>query len=90
MEDALIDWDDATNPDSNSAHVAEHGLTPEEVESVLRDPRATHDVSGSSGRPLVFGTTHTGRFIVVVYEVLNPDDPLILRPITAYEVPEPA
>jgi hypothetical protein len=90
MEDALIDRDDATNPDGNSAHVAEHGLTQEEVESVLRDPYSSHDVSGTSGRPLAFGTTNIGRFIVVVYEVLNPDDPLILRPITAYEVPEPA
>ena len=60
------------------------------MESVLRDPGASHDVSGSIGRPVVFGTTNTGRFIVVVYEVLNPDDPLILRPVTAYEVPEPA
>jgi uncharacterized DUF497 family protein len=89
MEDALIDWDDASDPDGNAAHIAEHGLTPDEVESVLRDPRASHDVSGSSGRPIAFGATHTGRFIAVVYEVLNLDDPLILRPITAYEVPEP-
>lgn len=90
MEDALVDWDDAADPDGNTAHVAEHGLTPAEVESVLLDPRASHDVSGSTGRPLVFGTTNAGRFIVVVYEVLNPDDPLILRPITAYDVPEPS
>lgn len=90
MEDALVDWDDPTDPDGNVGHVAEHGLTQDEVESVLRDPGASHDVSGSSGRPVVFGTTNTGRFIVVVYEVLNPDDPLILRPVTAYEVPEPA
>ena len=90
MEDALVDWDDAADPNGNAAHVAEHGLSQDEVEFVLRDPNASHDVSGSSGRPVVFGTTNTGRFIVVVYEVLNPDDPLILRPITAYEVPEPA
>jgi uncharacterized DUF497 family protein len=89
IEDALVDWDEASDPAGNSAHIAEHGLTPEEVESVLHDPRASHDVSGSSGLPAVFGTTHTGRFIIVVYEVLNPDDPLIIRPITAYDVPEP-
>lgn len=89
MEDALVDWDDATDPDGNAAHIAEHGLNQEEVESVLRDPHASHDVSGSSGRPIAFGSTLTGRFIAVVYEVLNPDDPLILRPITAYEVPDP-
>jgi len=90
MEDALVDWDDPTDPDGNVAHIAEHGLTPEEVESVLLDPNATHDVSGSTGRPVAFGTTTTGRFIAVVYDVLNLDDPLIVRPITAYDVPEPA
>jgi hypothetical protein len=56
---------------------------------VLRDPNASHDVSGSTGRPVVFGSTNTGRYIVVVYEVLSADDPLIVRPITAYDVPEP-
>ncbi|HJZ90666.1 MAG TPA: hypothetical protein VKE40_07305 [Gemmataceae bacterium] len=76
MEHALVDWDDASDPDGNTAHIAEHGLTPEEVESVILDPNASHDVSGSTGRPVVFGTTTTGRFIAVVYEVLNLDDPL--------------
>ena len=90
MDHALIDWDDAGDTDGNTAHIGENGLTPEEVESVLRDPNASHDVSGSTGRPVAFGMTHTGRFIAVVYEVLNPDDPLILRPITAYDVPEPS
>jgi len=90
MENALVDWDDADDLDGNTAHIAEHGLTPDEVEFVLRSPQASHDASGSSGRPMAFGTTATGRFIAVVYEVLNPDDPLIIRPIAAYEVPEPA
>jgi hypothetical protein len=90
MEDALVDWDDPGDSDGNTAHVGEHGLTPDEVESVLLDPRASHDTSGSTGRPVAFGTTDTGRFIVVVYEVLNLDDPLVLRPITAYDVPGPS
>ena len=90
MENALVDWDDPSDPDGNTSHIAEHGLTPDEVDFVLLDPRASHDVSGSSGRPVVFGSTNTGRYIVVVYEVLNPDDPLIVRPITAYDVPEPS
>jgi uncharacterized DUF497 family protein len=90
MENALVDWDDPTDPDGNTAHIAEHGLSPEEVESVLLDPNASHDASASTGRPMDFGVTHTGRFVAVVYEVLNPDDPLIVRPVTAYDVPEPA
>jgi uncharacterized DUF497 family protein len=87
---ALIDWDDPNDESSNTAHIAEHGLTPEEVESALFDDKTTFDVSDSSGRPIAFGKTVTGRFIAVVFEVLNPADPLILRPITAYDVPEPS
>jgi uncharacterized DUF497 family protein len=89
LRDALIDWDDPDDEGSNTAHIAEHDLTPEEVESALLDENTTFDVSDSSGRPIAFGTTGTGRFIAVVFEVLNVADPLIIRPITAYEVPEP-
>jgi uncharacterized DUF497 family protein len=89
LRDALIDWDEADDEGSNTAHIAEHGLTPEEVESALFDEHTTFDVSDSSGRPIAFGRTVTGRFIAIVFEVLNPADPLILRPITAYDVPEP-
>ena len=89
LRDALVDWDEPEDEGSNTAHVAEHGLTPEEVESVLFNENTTFDVSDSSGRPLAFGSTVTGRFVVVVFEVLNPADPLIIRPITAYDVPEP-
>ena len=89
LRDALIDWDDPGDEGSNTAHIGEHGLTPEEVEHALLDEQTTFDVSDSSGRPIAFGVTGTGRFIAVVFEVLNPADPLVLRPITAYEVPEP-
>jgi hypothetical protein len=64
-------------------------LTPEEVESALYDEATTFDLSDSSGRPIAFGNTTTGRFVAIVFEVLNPADPLIIRPITAYDVPEP-
>lgn len=89
LKDALIDWDEPTDEGSNTAHIAEHGLTPEEVESALFEESTTFDISNSSGRPMAFGGTVTGRFIVVVFEVLNLTDPLVLRPITAYDVPEP-
>jgi hypothetical protein len=55
----------------------------------LVEQGATFDVSHSSGRPIAFGSTGTGRFIAIVFEVLSPADPLIIRPITAYDVPEP-
>jgi uncharacterized DUF497 family protein len=89
LRDALTDWDEPDDADGNTAHIAEHGLTPDEVESALFDEQTTFDVSDSSGRPIAFGVTNTGRFIVVVFEVLNVADPLVIRPITAYDVPEP-
>jgi hypothetical protein len=89
LRDALIDWDDPADEGSNTAHIAEHGLTPEEVESALFDENATFDVSDSSGVPIAFGTTVAGRFIAIVFDVLNVADPLIIRPITAYDVPRP-
>lgn len=88
LRDALVDRDEPGDKGSNTAHVAEHGLTPEEVEAALFDESTMFDVSDSSGRPIAFGSTGTGRFIAVVFDVLNPADPLILRPITAYDVPE--
>ena len=89
LRDALVDWDEPTDEGGNTAHVAKHGMTPEEVESVLFAEDTTFEVSDSSGRPVAFSTTETGRFVVVVFKVLNPADPLVIRPITAYEVPEP-
>lgn len=89
LRDALLDWDEPNDDGGNTAHIAEHGLTPEEVESALSDEKTTFDLSGSSGRPIAFGNTNTGRFIAVVFEVLNLADPLVIRPITAYDVPEP-
>jgi uncharacterized DUF497 family protein len=88
LRDALIDWDEPNDEGSNTAHIGEHGLTPEEVEFALFDEHTTFDVSDSSGRPIAFGKTGTGRFIAVVFDVLNLAEPLVLRPITAYEVPE--
>ena len=89
LRDALVDWDEPGDEGSNTDHVAKHGLTPEEVEHALFDEDTTFDLSDSSGRPIAFGSTGTGRFIAVVFEVLNLADPPVIRPITAYDVPEP-
>src|SRR5579863_8921889 len=65
LRDALIDWDEPDDQEGNTCHVAEHGLTSDEVDSVLFDENTTFDLSGSSGRPIAFGMTSTGRFIAV-------------------------
>jgi uncharacterized DUF497 family protein len=84
MSDVLFIWDLEDDPDGNVHHVAEHGLTIEEVESVFRDPASQTEISRSSGYPITFGTTHTGRFVAVVWEEIE-KDPRCVRPITAYE-----
>ncbi len=71
-------------PDGNLEHIAEHDLTPEDVEAVLFDP-VGHDRSRSSGLPIVFGFTSDGRYIAVVYEQI---DASTVYPVTAYEVEE--
>ncbi len=68
--------------DGNIEHIAQHGLTPEEVEEIMLDPEHT-SVSRSSGRPIVFGYTNTGKYIAVVYEQIDADT---VYPITAYEI----
>jgi len=69
-------------PDGNIAHLAEHGILPEEAMEVLMEPVAM-DVSRTSGRPIAFGITSTGRKLAVVYENI---DRITVYPITAYEV----
>lgn len=82
----IVVWDLENEADGNVQHIAEHGLTVEEVESVLLDLNNPTDASASTGRPITFGWTNTGRHIAVVWEKAD-DDPLMIYPITAYETP---
>lgn len=65
----MIAWDDEDDEGGNVRHIATADLTPAEVEDVLYDPASLPDASRSTGRPVLFGRTSTGKFIVVVYEV---------------------
>ena len=64
-------------------HLADHGVTPEDFEEIVKYPNA-RGLSRSSGRPCCWGETRAGRSLICVYEKL--DDVTIL-PITAYETP---
>jgi len=86
MNIVSILWDLDDEPDGNVQHVGEHGLTKEEVDSVLLNPNNEVDESHSSGLPVTFGFTETGRHIIVVWENVL-DDPKTVYPITAYDVP---
>jgi uncharacterized DUF497 family protein len=80
--DAVV-WDLDDDPEGNVVHCAEHGVTKDEIEEVLQNATDA-DVSRSSGRPVVFGDTNSGRHLMVVYEVIDAET---VYPITAYEVP---
>lgn len=86
--DAQIVWDLEDDPGGNVCHLAEHGVTVDVADSVLRDPRSRSARSRRTGRPQVLGWTHTGKYITVIWEEAR-DDPRMIYPITAYEVPPP-
>jgi uncharacterized DUF497 family protein len=69
--------------DETIEHLAEHGVSPEDFQEVVRDPEEIGE-SRSSGRPCCWGETPDGRYLLCVFEKL--DDSTIL-PITAFEVP---
>jgi hypothetical protein len=76
-------WDDDA-AEGNVAHIAEHDLTPQDVEhafvNVIR-----HTTSRSSGRPALFGLTPDDRVICVVYEEISAG---LIYVFTAYETEE--
>jgi uncharacterized DUF497 family protein len=78
-------WDDPDDPKGNVQHIAEHGLTIDEVEFVLDNP-TSEATSESSGRPCSFGYTPAGEYIIVIYEAIDADT---AYPVTAYHVSEP-
>jgi uncharacterized DUF497 family protein len=82
----IIIWDLDDDPEGNVSHIAEHGITQEEVEDVLGDPNNDTVASHTSDRPITFGWTRTGKHIAVVWEEAG-EDPRMVYPITAYETP---
>lgn len=81
-----IIWDPEDDPDGNVCHIREGGVTEEEVDEIVSDPESwlTLERSRSSGYPILFGETGTGRRLAVVFQFIDEDPPLIY-PITAYE-----
>jgi hypothetical protein len=73
-------WND--EPGGNVEHIAEHGLTPDDVEAVICNP-LEESTSRSSGLPIATGYPLDGRLVVVVYEKI---DDITVYPVTAFEV----
>jgi len=80
--DSIV-WDLDDDPDGNVQHCAEHSVTKEEVEGIFLNA-TDGDISRSSGRPVLFGDTSTGRHLMVVYDEIDADT---VYPVTAYDVP---
>lgn len=63
-------------------YIAQHGVTVDEFEEVVlasKQVKASH----SSGRPIVFGPTSTGKYLACVLECI---DLAQVVPVTAYEI----
>ncbi len=78
IESVLWDMDD--DPEGNIQHIADHGLTEEDVEDVLYGVHEL-DASRTTGRPITFGFTSAGAYICVVFEWVDNHS---VYPITAY------
>lgn len=84
MRYGSIIWNADDDPEGNVQHIADHGLSKEDVEWVLESP-ASEGTSRSSGLPAAWGYTPDGDYIIVVYAFIDADT---IRVVTAYEVPE--
>jgi len=67
--------------DDNTKHLAEHGVSPEELEVIVCDPDSV-ETSRSSDRLIAFGEVD-GRELACVYELV---DETTVYPVTAYEI----
>ena len=76
-------WDLDEDSEGNVFHCAQHGVTKEEVEEVFLNALDV-DISRSTGRPVIFGETKTGRHLMVVFEAIDKNT---VYPITAFDVP---
>lgn len=80
-----IIWDAEDDPRGNVQHLAEHGLTMNDVEYVPASP-TSESTSHTTGRAVCFGYPPGGIYVIVVYERVDPDTLFV---VTFYEVPEP-
>jgi hypothetical protein len=82
-------WDLEEDLDGNVNHIAEHGITVVEAEEVVNKCYESAVDSRSSGRPTVFGWTSTGKYLAVIFEVVEEELPQVYV-VTAFEASPPA
>ena len=89
MTTISVIWDSDDDPAGNVQHIAQHGVTKDEVEEVLDDHYHDYFISREEPyNPIIFGDTTTGKFIAVLFEVVDPDLPRVY-PLTAFDAPRP-
>jgi uncharacterized DUF497 family protein len=88
MDFDFVEWDSGGDPRGNAHHIADNGLSTDEVEDVLYDPRSRPVQSRSSRRPALVGRTSTGKTIIVIYERHKDAGIVVVRPVSAYEIEE--
>ena len=76
-------WTDES--DGNIEYIAQHGVSQDEFKFVFVNYES-ETTSHSSGRPMRFGRTESGRLIAVVFEWIEQD--LSVLPFNAFDVPE--
>jgi len=88
MEFDYLEWDTEDDPRGNVRHIADNGLSVDEVEDVVYDPRSRPIRSRTSKRPALIGRTSTGKTIIVIYERHKDAGIVVIRPVSAYEIEE--
>jgi hypothetical protein len=85
-----IVWDLEDDEEGNYWHIVVegHGVTQEEVDEVMLNNHNEATTSRETGSPLCFGWTSTGKYLGIPFEAVC-DDPLMLRPLTAFLPPIP-
>ncbi len=86
MQFDFVEWDSEDDPAGNVRHVAANGLSIDEVEDVIYDPKSRQVASRSSRRPALIGHTSTGKTIIVIYERHKDAGIVVVRPVSAYEI----
>jgi uncharacterized DUF497 family protein len=86
MDFDFVERDNEDDPRGNTQHIADTGLTTDEVDDVIYDPRSRPVQSRSSKRPALIGQTSTGKTIFMIYERHNDGGILVVRPVSAYEI----
>ena len=86
MDFDFVERDSEHDPRGNVRHIADNGLSEDEVEDVIYDPKSLPVQSRSSKRPAVIGQTSTGKTIIVIYERHKEAGNVIIRPVSAYEI----